>query len=255
MTTKTLEPIMTLRERDDLRLQVDSMWDIQSTRISVENRTRSQSLAEEDPRNATVLGMLKDAEKTLKNGYKGWIKKSVFAPFIDQHKGVGPDFFAQVIALVGDPLIATPRHWVETPDGEAKRVLVDDEPYARSLSQLWQYAGHGAPGRRAKGMTQEDAFKLGNPKLKTVVHLMAESCVKQVAKEGQETPYFRSVYDARRIENADRTYPEGHAKAGQAWSDGHKHADALRIVGKEFLRELWLFTRKLHGLDGGPEEN
>ena len=36
------------------------------------------------------------------------------------------------------------------------------------------------------------------------------------------------------------------AQPGSIWSDAHRHADALRIVGKEFLRDLWIESKRIH---------
>jgi len=59
---------------------------------------------------------------------------------------------------------------------------------------------------------------------------------------------FRDVYDIRRMVTADRVHaapcvrcgPKGKpALEGSPWSLAHQNADALRIVGKEILRDLW----------------
>ena len=48
-----------------------------------------------------------------------------------------------------------------------------------------------------------------------------------------------------------RCGPSGRpALPGSPWSDAHRHADALRVTGKEFLRLLWREAERLH-LDPG----
>ena len=60
---------------------------------------------------------------------------------------------------------------------------------------------------------------------------------------------YRDVYVSAR-EAADgrlhtaecvRCGPSGRpARPGSPWSNGHAHAHALRIVGKELLRDMWI---------------
>ncbi len=60
---------------------------------------------------------------------------------------------------------------------------------------------------------------------------------------------YRQAYEERRLITRDRTHaeacvrcgPSGRpAQPGSTWSDAHKHADGLRIVGKTILRDLWV---------------
>lgn len=137
-----------------------------------------------------------------------------------------------------------------------------------------------------KGMTQTELFKAGNPDAKMRVHLIAESLIKQrckackdasreireAAKEaGDAVPPWqpsaefctclsegktgRVRYDARRNVTVGKLHerscvrcgPTGHpALPGTPWSKAHCHADALRIVGKGFLLDLWIAARSLH---------
>lgn len=95
-------------------------------------------------------------------------------------------------------------------------------------SQLWQFCGHGDPARSRRRRGERCGF---SPIAKTRVYLIAESCMKQ-----RQSPY-RAVYDAERAKWADRDT-----------SDAHKHAHALRVVGKRVLLDLW---REAKRLDGG----
>ena len=61
-----------------------------------------------------------------------------------------------------------------------------------------------------------------------IVHLMAEACLKAKAR----SPYG-PVYDEARA-----TY-----EAREEWTPLHRHNAALRKVGKEILRDLWLVAR------------
>lgn len=129
---------------------------------------------------------------------RAW-RKHPLAPWAKEFHGVGEKSIARLIAVIGDP-------------GERANV-----------AKLWAYCGHGDPARkRTKGMSQEEAFRLGNPAAKKRVWLIATSLL----KAGN-----RDIYDARRAATS-LTHPD--------WTAGHSHADALRIVGKEFLGELWI---------------
>lgn len=167
-----------------------------------------------------------------------------------QAKGVGDDLFARLLGHLGDPYIATPHYW----DGSGSaRVLMVEQPRVRTIAQLWQYAGHGAPARRVRGMSADDLAAQGNPMLKMLVHLNAKACMKQTAGS-----HYRDVYTTTREAVAEKLHsatcvrcgPSGRpAEAGSPWSPGHQHAHALRIVGKELLRDMWL-TRH-HAATGG----
>jgi hypothetical protein len=79
-------------------------------------------------------------------------------------------------------------------------------------------------------------------------YLIAESCMKQ-----RRSPY-RGLYDRRKAATADRIHRvpcpqcdgKGATADGTPWRDGHRHADALRIVAKAILRDLWLAARDIH---------
>lgn len=176
--------------------------------------------------------------------------------------GVGEHLLARLLGHLGHPVWATPHHWEGT---GSDRTLVADEPFARSVGQLWQYCGHGAPARKRKGMSTIDLAAHGNPTLKMLVHLLAEACMKT-----RSSPY-RLVYEQVRYDLDPSCHPTGElhvsaatgikvhttecvrcgpsgkpAQPGSPWSKGHQHAHALRIVGKEILRDLWIVAGGAH---------
>lgn len=97
-----------------------------------------------------------------------------------------------------------------------------------NVAKLWQYCGHGDPARShcRKGRPVEHS-----PVAKMRVHLIAKSCIKQM-----DSPY-RAVYDRERAKWADREVSLGH-------QDNH----ALRVVGKEVLKDLWVAARQVAAL-------
>lgn len=159
------------------------------------------------------------------------VRQHPLGPWIKAQKGVGDKQAARLLAIVGDPYIN----------------MQTGEP--RTVSQLRSYCGHGDPTRRKrKGMTQADLFALGSPEAKMRVWNIAASCLKAQG-------HYADVYYARKdvtegrlhVNDCVRCGPSGKpALAGSPWSDAHRHADALRIVGKEFLRDLWLEAKRLH---------
>lgn len=148
-------------------------------------------------------------------------RRHPLAPWAKSYRGVGEKSIARLIAIIGDP--------AERPN----------------VAKLWAYCGHGDPARkRAKGMGQEELFRLGNPRAKKQVWLIATSLLKADN---------RDVYDARRTKTAEKWHdsrcvrcgPAGRpAERGSPWSAGHQHQDALRLLGKAFLRDIWIASRQ-----------
>lgn len=136
--------------------------------------------------------------------------------------GVGEHLLARLLGVIGHPVHTTVHRW----EGEgSERTLVVVGMKRRRVSDLWSYCGHGdATRRRAKGMSAADAAAMGNPRAKMLTHLIAESCLKAKAR----SPYG-PVYDAGREKYEER----------EDWTPAHRHNAALRLVGKEVLRDLW----------------
>lgn len=181
------------------------------------------------------------------------MRQHPLAPWQKQAKGVGEKQLARLLASIGDPYLRT------MPDGT-------EQP--RTVSQLWAYCGlhnlpsgqstFGAHGSAAAGATTPPGSTKPHPTpdrhpsapgshtaarrakgvkanwstdAKTRAYLIATSIVKQTS-----SPY-RATYDARRAHTAE-THPD--------WTAGHSHNDALRIVSKAILRDLWRAARTYH---------
>lgn len=181
------------------------------------------------------------------------MRQHPLAPWQKQAKGVGEKQLARLLASIGDPYLRT------MPDGT-------EQP--RTVSQLWAYCGlHNlpsghegsdaqtmraagattSPGSTTPGPTPKSATSAPgshtaakrakgvkanwNTDAKTRAYLIATSIVKQAS-----SPY-RAAYDARRAHTAE-THPD--------WTPGHSHNDALRIVSKAILRDLWRAARTYH---------
>ena len=222
----------------ELRVCGDLFARAQAERIAVSNLLRTSDHDMFGP----ILASLEESEKLCKLALRRCYRRVVPASLRNLQKvekGLGEDSFARILGHLGDPYIATPHWWEGT---GSSRVLMQGEPHIRTISQLWHYCGHGRPGRVAKGATAAELAALGNPTLKMLVHLQAEWCMKQNGR-------YRELYTATREAAEDKVHsvpcvrcgPSGRpALEGTPWSKGHQHAHALRIVGKEILRDMWL---------------
>lgn len=156
------------------------------------------------------------------------MKAHPLGPFVKRHNGLGNKTVARLLAAVGDPAYNS----------------FTGEP--RMLSQLWQYAGHGSESKFTKG---QQSF--WNSEAKTRLFIIAERCKVTGKQSGSK---YRDIYDNRKAETEGKRHTTAcaqckHAEPGDPWKDGHREADALRITGKEILRDLWLEARKYHGLE------
>jgi hypothetical protein len=205
-----------------LRATAELFEDFQKTRIAAENRIGRAPIDAEVL--AASMGHLRDAEHQMGLVLRRTFRRVVEPEIIGwqaQTIGVGEHMLARLLGAIGHPVRMRRHAWVDDAN-----VLVEERD--RTVSELWSYCGHGDPTRRPKrGMSQEDAFRCGNPKAKMIVHLMAESCLKAKARSP-----FGPVYDAARVEYESRD-----------WSPLHRHNAALRLVGKEILRDLWVVAR------------
>lgn len=175
------------------------------------------------------------------------MRRHSLGPWVSATIGIGEKQGARLLAAIGDPYWNT----------------LHNRP--RTVSELWAYCGlHTLPvgqstidtqvagadgGNRpssdidqSAGNIQKDPVNVAARRKKGVksnwsgsakmrAYLCAESCVKQ-----SRSP-FRAVYDARRLRTAE-THPD--------WTAGHSHNDALRIVSKAILKDLWIASRELY---------
>lgn len=226
----------------ELRVFAELYADVQQTRIACANRAERGGL---DPMVlAAQLQGLKDSEHQLGLALVRCYRRVVPAPIRAWQQatpGIGEHLLARLLGAIGDPRWATPYHW----EGEgSERVLVADPPFERNVAKLWAYCGHGDPTRkRRRGMTAEDGAALGNPRAKMLVHLLAEASMKCVGSAAVITADSASDPQPTRARSPYRdTYEQSKARYLERgdWTPGHQHAAALRLVGKEILRDLWL---------------
>jgi hypothetical protein len=241
---------------DILPIAADVVDDLEKVRIANENRTRQLTRTETDSdgqergggyttnhpevaRIQVIVDMLKEIEHKAVLNLQRAMRHHPLGPWVKTTKGVGEKQAARLLASIGDPYI---RPEMEREDGTV------EPSRPRLVSELWQYCGHGDPARSRRRKGQRVQY---SPQAKMRLHLIAASCVKAGG------PY-REVYDQRRKDTRERVHndpcvrcgPSGKpAQPGSPWSAGHQHADALRVMGKEILRDLWAEARELH--EGG----
>lgn len=215
-----------------LRVYTRSYWDAQKHRIKIGNRAFS---------GVTDLETVGDIKASAKRT-EDLLSKALIANFkgafpeiytwVEETPGLGPVLMGRLLGEIGHPCWAFPSHW----EGKGEeRKLISDPPFMRNPAKLFAYCGVGDPARRPfKGMTDKDVYAMGNPKAKMLVHLLAESCMKQQGTGNRRRSPYRDTYDAYRARYEPR----------EDWTDGHKHNAALRVTGKEILLELWVLSEK-----------
>jgi hypothetical protein len=166
-------------------------------------------------------------------------------PWIDAQLGIGPKQGARLLAALGDPYM---RPEVEREDG-----TFEPSRPRRGPAELCAYAALGDPARKRRhGMSQAEAKALGKPEAKMRAWNIAVSMLKAGNRE---------VYDKRKAATLGRLHdkecvrcgPSGKpAPVGTPLSDAHRHADALRIVSKWVVKELFREARRIH-LEAGTE--
>lgn len=304
----------------------EAFADAQNARIAFENKFGQSVDGKERRNAATVdpdafgpvLELYKESEERLRGEMVACYRVTVPAAvrrWQEETAGIGESTLARLLGAIGDPRMAYPRHWEgsgSAKDGEPQplgemldaadllsldrgttaarigvgRHLVDDEPHPRSIGQLWQYCGHGAPKNRDVKGNAAALMANGRPDAKKLVWMMASAQVKTNAKGGSG---YRHVYDAVKAKYSEKVHSvpctggysgslyvkckthlltpddvvaqfqneleddaamaefldskkprKGYAEAGDPYQPSHIHAIALRLTGKEILRDLWL---------------
>jgi hypothetical protein len=263
-----------------LALAADVLDDTEATKIANENRLRQLTrtavdsdgeergfgLDESHPdvaNLAALVALLGQVEHQAVLQLQRKMRKHPLGPWIKSQKGVGDKQAARLLAVIGDP------YWND----------LHNRP--RTVSELWAYSGlHVLPAshtptdaqRRAAGGDSSPAG--GDSSQKDTAAQMRSAGVAARRQKGQKANWStlaktrayliaesmlragnREVYDKRKAATEGRLHsspcvrcgPKGKpALVGSPWSDGHRHADALRIQSKELLKGLWREAKRLH---------
>ncbi|HEU5223088.1 MAG TPA: hypothetical protein VFU07_05330 [Candidatus Lumbricidophila sp.] len=271
---------------DSLRLISDSLDDLEGLHTATTNRYRSATstwvdektglirglgLDERDPLVASVAVLataLEEQKHQMVLKLQRELRKTIFSPWLKQQRGVGEKTLARLLASIGDPYIRT-----DVVKLDEKNIDIRETP--RTLSALWGYSGlavdNGTARRIPKGATQADVFACGKPTAKMRAYLVAECLVKAGVRtidkdlKSDDKSYdlenrhaisrYGELYLARRAATIDRVHAHDcvrcgpaarPAKAGTPWSGAHQQADALRVLSKQVLKDLWLLAREHH---------
>jgi len=191
---------------------------------------------------------LQEGEQHAKRLLLDAFRPHPMAAFPGTIRGLGDHSFAALLGhLSGDPYIAFPLRRVGK---RGASVIVEDDPYVRSFSQLCSYCGVGDWHRKRRaGMSQEQALACGRPRAKARLWNIAASLLKAGNREGYDR--WRGEYEDRVHEAACAACAAKKggppAPAGSPWRDGHKHAAALRMVAKyEVLAPVYDEAKRLH---------
>lgn len=233
---------------------------------------------------ALVDGLAKLEHDAIKNLQRA-MRKHPLGPWVKSKKSVGEKQAARLLASIGDPywntLTDSPRtvsqlwaycglHTLPVSQG-----AVDTHVTGAGGDQLGSHPGHypddnhkthaQVAAKRSKGQkanwsanAKMRAWNIAGSTIKgTDPACKTEDGYAHV--EGCGCSPYRLVYDRRKEATVDRTHaadcvrcgPAGTpAKADTPWSDAHRHADALRIVSKELLKDLWKASREIHNQPG-----
>lgn len=237
-----------MNDYTELKFLAQTFESAQDARMALENKIRSSA----DPLFFNpAIAHYKAVEHEMGLAIRKTMRKTVAPGIIEwqrAERGIGEHLLARLLGSIGDPRVAIPHHWEGK--GKENRVLVAEAPRPRTIGQLWAYCGHGNPKRCLhKDMTAEDLAAVGNRSIKSVVWNLSKGAMIQGVRKTDDggrvaISHYGTVYLARRTATMDRLHqadcPQCLSLVGTPWKDGHSHADALRIVGKEILRDLWI---------------
>lgn len=207
----------------NLSMLAATLDDLENDRIRIDNRVRSMKAEGANKTDDTfiLLSNLADEklthEKLVIKELNKTLKSCDLHPWIKAQKGLGDKTVARLLHSIGDP------YWHN----------VEERP--RTVSELWAYVGYrvdaGQTQQRRKGVQSN-----WNGEARKRIYLIAETCMKTGTKGGGVSRY-RQIYLDRRARTAV-TRP--------TITDGNSHADALRVLGKEILKDLWIESKRLH---------
>lgn len=168
---------------------------------------------------AALVETLAEAEKDATRNLERLMRSHPLGLWVKAQKGVGNKQAARLLAAVGDPYWNT----------------LHDRP--RTVSELWAYCGYRPGLKRQKGIKSN-----WSRAAKMRAYLVAEACVKTPG-----SPYREVYLERRRSTGWANVGPSQYEAVGEPrMTKGHSHNDALRIVAKRVLRDLWREAKRLH---------
>lgn len=227
----------TLQDYETLRIAEEHRLRIFSTPSDVPDEDgvcRGFGYAEDSNEVQIVKGLidpLKDLEHRTVLSLQKRMRVNPIWPYFKDVKGVGEKTLARLMACIGDPYL---------------RPLDDGSYEPRTVSQLWAYCGmHTMPNKdgeiiAAKRMKGVQAN--WNTEAKTRLFLLSQNLLRQgIRKDKDGNQYAVTEYGQLYLDRRAHT-----AVTRPEWNPGHGLNDALRIMGKELLKQLWQAAREIH---------
>jgi len=264
-----------------LLIAAEIVDDLEKSRVANENRLRQLTRDETDTdgeergfgldashpavaRIANIVDGLGKLEHEAVLNLQKAMRGHPLGPWVKAQRGIGEKQAARLLAAIGDPYWNT----------------LHNRP--RTVSELWAYCGYhvlpaghppadahlpGASGTQTGGGdtgqrssdAQTRAAGVAPRRQRNVQSNWSEDArkrswliVQSVIKSGGP---WREVYDARKATTEGKLHsspcvrcgPKGKpAPVGSLLSDGHRHADAIRITAKAILKALWIESKRLH---------
>lgn len=244
-----------------------------------DGKDRSFHLDASDPHAVRQLNLWNGLEEVEMDAVKALqmvVKQHPLGPWIKVQRGLGEKQAGRLLAATGDPYWRSKIDYTMTvtdgATGEETTSIVRTVPEGpRRVGALWAYAGlhvltppedaapevTGVAARRRKGVRSN-----WSTEVKTRSYLCATSCLKQLVKpchkveeDAEGSPvegYIVEHVGECRCSKYRVAYDERRTRTAVSWAgregmtDGHMHADGLRVSSKEILKELWREARRLH---------
>lgn len=215
----------------ELRFFTEQFVEAQKFRMAQANRIRPGVGVVDPVHFEPALHFYEEAEKVLQKEMKRAFRAVVPEPiqeWVKNTPGLGEPSIARLLGIIGDP-------------GSREHVR-----------QLYAYCGVGEPSRkRRRGMSRKELAAAGNPDAKSALWNISDVIKRSRGKVKEFGPY-QKLYEERRAQTEERVHnapcpqcgkKNAPAEVGVPWRPGHQDADALRIVGKAILRDLWSIAR------------
>lgn len=253
-----------------IRLLGRTLDDLERLRIMHGNRVAAALRDGHDvPWIEVVNQQLEQVEHAAELELKRSWRKHPLAPWAKQIPGCGELLMARLIAEIGDPadrpnpgkLLAYCGHGDPARAGQVPKGATQEElfkrgnPAAKKATWKLAYQFMRTVGTIEPTVETETTRSPARPDADND-HAIAVAETNGPARGRAPRSPYRDIYDARKTATEGRLHaktcvrcgPSGHpAPAGSPWSDAHRHADALRIVGKRFLIDLWVASRHSEG--------
>lgn len=270
------------KDRSLFKMTADSVDELEALRIAMTNRLNQFTRTARDkdgalrglglpPHHPAVLRIahmveqLKVMEDKTVASLAELMREHPLGPWVRTQTGIGDKQMARLLAAVGDPYIRPP---MKSADGQTR-----DPARVRTLAELRGYCGLGVvqiEGAGAAPRKRRGERVHWDPIARMRLRLVTESCVKQLRKPCARVPElgyalhgvdcgcspYRVVYDDARAKYTgavherpcDQCMPGSNnpAPVGSPLRDGHIHARALRVIGREVLENLWKEARRIH---------